>query len=73
MSENNIPPGYLKQLEEMAQKAREWRANNPRKDAKVQFNIPSGVALIACISDAIKNKLSHRAKALQALKSALMT
>jgi hypothetical protein len=50
----SIAQQYGWQVKAMARRAKEWRAGNPTKDAKVQFNYPREVAVIGSISDAIK-------------------
>lgn len=51
----NSPEQYCTQLDAMAANAKAWRAANPDKKVLVQFNFPTTVAVIACISDAVKN------------------
>jgi hypothetical protein len=38
----------------MAERAKAWRAANPNRTAKVQFNFPPGVCVIAAISLAVE-------------------
>jgi hypothetical protein len=46
--------GYLQQMREMAANAKAWRAAHPDKTAKIQFNFPHDMHVIACISEAVK-------------------
>jgi len=49
----NLPKSYFGQLGEMAFILSEWRS--AKKPALIQFNYPPSVAIIATISDAIRN------------------
>jgi hypothetical protein len=46
---------YESRVLAMAERARTWRENNPDRVAKVQFNFPPQVCLIATINDAIEH------------------
>jgi len=47
--------GWMRQIKKMAENAAAWRKANPGRDAKVQFNYPRNVMVVAPISVAIKN------------------
>ena len=53
MNPLQIPAAYVKQIELMALKAKEWRANHPDADARVQFNYPETVLVASVVQDAI--------------------
>jgi hypothetical protein len=50
------PDEWEQQVQTMMDRAVEWSNNNPDKVAKVQFNYPPTIAVIAAISDAIDQK-----------------
>jgi len=46
---------YVQQIQSMVAKARKWLDEHPGVDAKVQFNFPRNVMMIAEVGRAIKN------------------
>lgn len=61
---------YGEQLEKMADNARAWRAANPEREVKVQFNYPPGVVVIQSISEAVKKStVSANEAGLELLKA----
>lgn len=45
---------WHKQMSQMGENSRKWRAENPDKEVKIQFNYPDKIAVIGAIGDAIK-------------------
>jgi hypothetical protein len=48
---------YAAQVKKLHQLAHEWLKAHPQSNAKIQFNFPKEVGLIATMHDALKNKL----------------
>lgn len=47
---------WTEQVKKMSENAKAWRKANPGRDAKVQFNYPRNIMVVAPISVAIKKK-----------------
>lgn len=61
---------YAEQLMQMAENGHRWRLANPDREARVVFNYPTSVALIAPIREAIdKNFVSVNEAGLELVKA----
>lgn len=57
MTELTETERYEAELIGMAERARQWRAANPKTLVMVQFNFPPQVGVIATLSDALEHHL----------------